>query len=178
DVTKKINLTGVTFDLNLDVTPDAYCEIIYDIKAGDIIRGRGNGRIKLQLDTKGEFNMFGPVVFTEAWYNFTLYDIINKEFEVVPGGSITWYGDPYQGQVKINATYNQLASFAPILNDPTLNTTPQIRRKYPVQVLLKLEGPMLSPSIDFDILDRDLPKSITTEDGRTIRLESEFQAFK
>lgn len=178
EVTKKVNLTGITFDLNLDVTPDAYCEIIFDIKSGDIIRGRGNGRIKLQLDTKGEFNMFGPVVFTEGGYNFTLYDIINKEFDISPGSSISWYGDPYQGQMKINATYNQLASYAPILNDPTLNTTPQIRRKYPAQVLLKLEGPMLSPSIDFDIIAKDLPKSITTEDGRTVRLESEFEAFK
>ena len=64
---KKINLTGLTFDLNLDVTPDAYCEIIFDLKSGDIIRGRGNGDLKLQIDTKGEFNMFGPVEFTEGW---------------------------------------------------------------------------------------------------------------
>jgi hypothetical protein len=87
---KKINITGITFDLNLNVTPDAYCEIIFDIKSGDIIRGRGNGRVKLQLDTKGEFNMFGPVTFTEGGYNFTLYDIINKEFTIEPGSSITW----------------------------------------------------------------------------------------
>ena len=176
-VNKKVSLTGVTFDLNLDVTPDAYCEIIFDKKAGDIIRGRGNGRIKLQLDTKGEFNMFGPVIFTGGGYNFTLYDLINKEFIISPGSSITWFGDPYQGLMKINATYNQLASYAPILDDPTLNTIPQIRRKYPVQVLLKLEGPMLSPQIDFDILAKDLPKTIT--DGtKTIRLEERFDAFK
>ncbi|HYI76447.1 MAG TPA: translocation/assembly module TamB domain-containing protein, partial [Chryseolinea sp.] len=107
---KKINLTGLTFDLNLDVTPDAYCEIIFDLKSGDIIRGRGNGDLKLQIDTKGEFNMFGPVEFTEGWYNFTLYDIINKEFEIQKGSRITWYGDPYQAVMQINATYNQLAS--------------------------------------------------------------------
>ena len=178
EIAKKVNLTGITFDLNLNVTPDAYCEIIFDIKAGDIIRGRGNGRIKLQLDTKGEFNMFGPVVFTEGAYNFTLYDIINKEFKVAPGSSITWYGDPYQGAMKINATYDQLASYAPILNDPSLSTVPQIRRKYPVKVLLKLEGPMLSPQIDFDILAKDLPKSIPVEGRPAVRLEDEFVAFK
>lgn len=178
EVTKKINLTGVAFDLNLNVTPDAYCEIIFDIKAGDIIRGRGNGRIKLQLDTKGEFNMFGPVVFTEGGYNFTMYDIINKEFTIKRGSSITWYGDPYQGSMKIDATYDQLASYAPILNDPTLSNVPQIRRKYPAQVLLKLDGPMLSPQIDFDILARDLPKSIPVEGRPPVRLEDEFEAFK
>ncbi len=177
NVNKKVSLTGVTFDLNLDVTPDAYCEIIFDKKAGDIIRGRGNGRIKLQLDTKGEFNMFGPVIFTEGGYNFTLYDLINKEFTISPGSSITWFGDPYQGLMKINATYNQLASYAPILDDPTLNSIPQIRRKYPAQVLLTLEGPMLSPQIDFDILAKDLPKTIT-DGAKTIRLEERFDAFK
>lgn len=176
---KKVNLTGITFDLNLDVTPDAYCEIIFDIKSGDIIHGRGNGRIKLQLDTKGEFNMFGPVVFTEGGYNFTLYDIINKEFKIEPGSRITWYGDPYEGNMRINASYNQLASYAPILNDPTLSTVPQIRRKYPVRVLLTLDGPMLSPQIDFDIFSKDLPKSIPVEGGRPpVRLEDEFEAFK
>ncbi|HEU5290339.1 MAG TPA: translocation/assembly module TamB domain-containing protein, partial [Cyclobacteriaceae bacterium] len=178
EIAKKVNLTGITFDLNLNVTPDAYCEIIFDIKAGDIIRGRGNGRVKLQLDTKGEFNMFGPVVFTEGGYNFTLYDIINKEFKIVPGGSITWYGDPYQGAMRINATYDQLASYSPILNDPSLSSVPQIRRKYPVKVLLKLDGPMLSPQIEFDILSKDLPKSIPVEGRPAVRLEDEFIAFK
>jgi hypothetical protein len=178
DVNKKVRLTGVTLDLNIDVNPNAYCEIIFDIKAGDIIHGRGNGKIKLQLDTKGEFNMFGPVVFTEGGYNFTLYNLINKEFSIQSGSSISWYGDPYQGLLKINASYNQLASLAPIFSDPTQSASPQLRRKYPVQVLLKLEGPMLSPQIDFDIVGKDLPKSVTLNDGSVVRLDDQFQAFK
>lgn len=183
-ITKKITLTGITFDLNLEVTPDAYCEIIIDIKSGDIIHGRGNGKIKLQLDTKGEFNMFGPVVFTEGGYNFTLYDIINKEFKIESGSSINWYGDPYQGQMRINASYNQLASFGPVISnqDAGVLSTPQIRRKYQSHVLMKLEGPMLSPQIEFDILAGDLPTSITANlsAGGTvnINLVDEFQAFK
>lgn len=183
-INKKITLTGITFDLNLEVTPDAYCEIIIDLKSGDIIHGRGNGKIKLQLDTKGEFNMFGPVAFTEGGYNFTLYDIISKEFKIESGSSITWYGDPYQGQLRINASYNQLASFAPILPyDQTILTSPQLRRKYQARVLMKLDGPMLSPQIDFDILAGDLPKSVQTTtpegtQGPTINLADEFQAFR
>lgn len=175
---RRVKLTGVTIDFNLDVTPDAYCEIIFDLKAGDIIRGRGNGKIKLQLDTKGEFNMFGPIEFTEGWYNFTLYDIINKEFQIRPGSSIAWYGDPYQGTMRIDASYNQLASLAPILNDPSLANVPQVKRKYPVQVLLKLDGPMLSPSINFDITSRDLPKSIPVENRGSVALDLEFTRFK
>jgi hypothetical protein len=176
----KVNLTGLTFDLNLDVTPDAYCEIIFDIKSGDIIRGRGNGDLRMQIDTKGEFNMFGPFEFTEGWYNFTLYDVINKEFEIKRGSTITWIGDPYEGVLNIDASYNQLASFMPII--PNLSeeqqNSPQLRRKYPAEVLLYLDGPMLTPELTFDINAYDLPKSILVQDGGTVNLDLQFAAFK
>lgn len=173
-----LDLTGIQLDFNLDVTPDALFEIIFDYKAGDIISGRGNGEIQLQLDTKGEFNMFGPFEFQQGRYNFTLYDIINKDFQIQNGSRITWFGDPYAATLDISASYNQLASFGPILTDQTLATLPQLRRKYPVLVLLEIDGPMLSPEIAFDIVTRDLPQSIVVEGRPPVRLDFEFQAFK
>lgn len=176
-ISTKLDLTGITLDFNLEVTPDAFCQIILDLKAGDIIYGRGNGEIQLQLDTKGEFNMFGPFEFTEGRYNFTLYDIINKEFEIKKGSRITWFGDPYLGNLDIHASYNQLASFGPIISNQNIATSPQLRRKYPVQVLLGLTGPMLTPEIALDIVTGDLPATITVN-GESVRLQFEFQAFK
>lgn len=172
-------ISGITMDLNLDITPDAYAEIIFDIKAGDIIRGYGNGDIKLQLDTKGEFNMFGLYEFERGNYNFTLYDIINKEFLINKGSRISWYGDPYTGVLNLSASYRQLATLAPILTDQTITSSPQIKRKYPVEVLLKLDGQMLSPQISFDLGAKDLPDNIIVE-GRAdpVRLNFEFNAFK
>lgn len=171
-------LTGVAIDLNLDITEDAYCEIIFDQKAGDIIRGRGNGDIRLQMDTKGEFNMFGGVTFEQGGYNFTLYNLINKEFEIQQGSRITWSGDPYQGQLSIKAAYNQLASLAPIIIDPENENDPVLRRKYPLKVMLMLDGAMLSPLINFDIVAKDLPQNVTLTSGDTKRLDFEFAAFK
>ncbi len=175
----KRELSGLTLDFNIDVTPDAYAEIIFDIKSGDIIRGRGRGDINLQIDTKGEFNMFGLLEFTEGAYNFTLYDIINKEFNIKPGSKISWFGDPYQGVLDITASYRQLASMGPILDDQTLINDPNIRRKYPVEVLLKLDGPMLSPNLNFDIDAKDLPDNVAVEGGKPpVRLKFTFNAFK
>jgi hypothetical protein len=176
-VSSKLDLTGITLDFNLDITPDAYCEIILDLKAGDIIKGRGTGELQLQLDTKGEFNMFGPFEFTEGYYNFTLYDLFNKDFDIKKGSRITWFGDPYTAQVDISATYDQQASFAPIILDPAISTSPQLRRKYPVQVLIELDGLMFSPQPTFDIVTRDLPQSIIVN-NQPVRLNFEFQAFK
>ncbi|MBL7852057.1 MAG: translocation/assembly module TamB [Cyclobacteriaceae bacterium] len=175
---KKRELSGITLDLNVDVTPDAYAEIIFDIKSGDIIRGRGRGDLRLQVDTKGEFNMFGRVDFTEGAYNFTLYDVINKEFQIKPGSNIAWYGDPYEAQMNITASYRQTTSMAPILQDQSVVSDPVIRRKYPVEVLLKLEGLMMTPQLNFDLSARDLPDNVLTADGKSVRLKFEFDAFK
>lgn len=178
-VTKKRELTGVSVDINLDITPAAYAEIIFDIKAGDIIRGRGNGDIRLQLDTKGEFNMFGGIQFTEGAYNFTLYDIINKEFTIKPGSRLLWYGDPYAGIMNITASYRQLASLAPIYDkEPDILSEAAIKRKYPIEVQLKLDGPMLTPTFAFDLVSPDLPTLITLSNGTQKRLSFDFAAFK
>jgi hypothetical protein len=176
---KKTELTGVTVDINLDITPDAYAEIIFDIKAGDIIRGRGNGDLRLQLDTKGEFNMFGGIEFTEGAYNFTLYDIINKEFTIRPGSRLLWYGDPYAGIMNITASYRQLASLAPIYDkEPDILNEAAIKRKYPIEVQLKLDGPMLSPTFAFDLVSAELPTLISLSNGQQKRLSFDFAAFK
>lgn len=178
-ISQKTELTGITVDINLDITPAAYAEIIFDIKAGDIIRGRGNGDLRLQLDTKGEFNMFGGIEFTEGAYNFTLYDIINKEFTIKPGSRLLWYGDPYAGIMNITASYRQLASLAPIYDkEPEIQTDPAIKRKYPIEVQLKLDGQMLSPSFAFDLVAADLPTTVNLASGPPKRLSFDFNAFK
>lgn len=176
--------TGVTMDLNLDITPDAYAEIIFDIRSGDIIRGYGKGDLKLQLDTKGEFNMFGDYEFERGNYNFTLYDIINKEFSINKGSRITWLGDPYGGILNINASYRQLVSFAPVISnqDPTVINSLQMRRKYPAEVQLKIDGSMTGFQINFDIVANDLPNTIpvvtTNNNTVAVTLNNDFKAFK
>jgi hypothetical protein len=171
--------TGITMDLNLDITPDAYTEIIFNAKSGDIIRGYGRGDIRLQLDTKGEFTMFGLYEFERGYYNFTLYDVINKEFTINKGSRISWTGDPYTGQLALNASYKQLASLSPILSlNEAQQNSPQMRRKYPVEVLLKLEGPMLGPQINFDIVANDLPNSVPMDGDAPVQLKMSFQQFK
>ena len=170
DVSESIDLRGLTMNFDLDITPDAYCELIFDIKSGDIIRGRGTGQINLQIDTQGEFNMFGDYILDQGGYNFTLYNIINKEFNLLPESKISWFGDPYQGILDMNATYSQITSLSPLV-DTTYQSIPAIRRGYPVDVDLMIDGPLLTPTIDFDIDIKDYPATITGLNGEPVYLE-------
>jgi hypothetical protein len=159
-----VNLTGIKLDFNFEITPDAYCEIIFDIKSGDIIRGNGNGKIKMQIDTEGDFTMFGDYVISKGAYNFTLLNAINKEFKIKEGSRISWSGDPYGGMLDINASYEQTASLLPIVRNLLSSTereTPpqQYTRRYPVTVLMKLTGDLMSPDIDLGVNFDDYPQS-------------------
>ncbi len=155
----KINLGGLNLDLNIEVTPDAYSEIVFDAKTGDIIRGRGNGQLQFLITREGDFEMFGDVAFTEGAYNFTLYNIINKEFQIQPGSSIAWLGDPYGGILDIKATYEQLASLSPLVLDESEKQKDEVRRKYSALVQLNLTGNLMSPNVGFDIDVLNYPQS-------------------
>ena len=160
----KTKFRGIKLDFDLDITPDAYTELIFDIKSGDIIRGRGNGKINLQINTDGDFLMFGDFVIASGGYNFTLKNIINKEFDLIEGSKISWFGDPYQGVMDITAEYHQLTSLLPLVTQTPsdeLLESQDARRKYPAIVVLDLEGPLLTPEIDFDIRIEDYPESIS-----------------
>ncbi len=174
----KVGLSGINLNLDLDVTPDAYCEIIFDLTAGDIIRGRGNGNFNLQIDTKGDFTMFGDYEIQEGAYNFTLYNIINKEFEIEPSSSISWRGDPYAAILDIQANYTQMASLLPILQrvtDEDVNSNPELNRRYPAKVLLDIQGNLLYPEIEFDIEVDDYPKNAVYNG---VSIETQMTAFK
>ncbi|MFK7952028.1 MAG: translocation/assembly module TamB domain-containing protein [Ekhidna sp.] len=153
-VVEEIKYRGLTLDFDIEVTPDAYCELIFDLKAGDIVRGRGRGNLKLTLDTDGEFDMFGPIELTDGAYNFTMASVISKEFDVVPGSTITWYGDPYNAILDLEATYLQRASFSDLSPSNDINAN-EASPSIPLLVVLYLDGGILSPEIDFELQLQD-----------------------
>ena len=173
---KQVNLSGINLDFDLDFTQDAYVEIIFDLKAGDIIRGRGEGQLNLQIDTQGDFNMFGEYNILEGGYNFTLYNIINKEFKILPTSKISWYGDPYEGIMDIQATYEQTADVSPLFADEQSDAT--VSQRYPAVVELDLKGNLLSPEIGFDIYLKD-DQRVDPELSRKIQeIKNDEQALK
>lgn len=177
DEVNKIQITGFSLDLNVEVTPDAYVEIIIDPKTGDIIRGRSEGQLRLQVNQQGNFEMNGEISITEGAYNFSLYNLITKEFKIVEPSTVTWFGNPYEGVMQINGVYEQNTSIAPILTDAGFGAvddngnTQGMNRRFPTKVLLNLEGPLLSPEINFDI-------DLSTINSQDFQITTAISAFK
>ncbi len=160
DTTQAI-LKGVLVDVNLNITPDAYMEIIFDKKAGDIIKGVGDGQIHLDINTRGDFFMTGQYSIHRGTYNFTLINLFDKRFNIQDNSTITWRGDPYKGELDIKAKYTQYASLKPIADTLLYDLTrSEFSRQYPVDVGLNLTGELLHPDVKFDLDIKQTPTSI------------------
>ena len=144
----QVNLKGIELNFNLDVTPDAEVQLIFDSKIGDIIKGRGTGNIKLGINTLGKFNMYGDYNIESGDYLFTLKNVINKRFEIERGSTIKWSGDPYDAYIDLIAVYRPRASLKPFFPE---DKTGIYNKRYPVDVKLLMTNKLMNPDIDFDI---------------------------
>lgn len=158
----EIDLSRIQMDFNFDITPDAYCEIQLDRQTGDIIKAYGQGRLGMKVDTKGDFSMTGNYEIQKGDYTFTFQNIINKRFQIQPNSRITWTGDPYGALLDVTAAYTQYTSLAPLVvtntNSALTRNTDQTRR-YPVNLLIKLNGDLGSPTISYDLDVKEYPAS-------------------
>lgn len=172
----EIDLSRIQMDFNFDITPDAYCEIQLDRQTGDIIKAYGQGRVAMKVDTKGDFTMTGNYEILKGDYTFTFQNIINKRFEIRPNSRITWTGDPYGALLDVTAAYTQYTSLAPLLvNQSTTTTSAEQTRRYPVDLVIKLNGELGSPSIGYDLDIKEYPSSSTYRQAVTA-FESRLQS--
>ena len=162
----KIKTAGVTMNFDLEVTPDAEIQLIFDQKVGDVLRTTGRGNLKLNINTNGEFKMYGDYVVEEGDYLFTLQNIINKRFYLEKGGTIKWSGIPYDADLDLSAVYKARAALSPFFTEvsvPTASTTTstttttglspndQYKKRVPIDLKLLMTGDLQSPEINFNI---------------------------
>lgn len=139
------NGTDVSLDINLEITPSSEARIVFNSELGDEITGRCKGHIHLDLHDLERLEMFGDLEIVEGDYAFNLKNIISKKFEAIPGGTIQWFGDPYNAHIDISTLYKTRASLRPILPEITDAS------KYNIELGLNLRGELMRPGILFDI---------------------------
>ena len=166
----QLDLSNLTMNLDLEVTPDAQVQLVFDQKTGDIMKGRGAGDIKMKLDNLSGFRMFGDFVIADGEYLFTLQNVINKKFNVSQGGRLSWSGDPYNAEIDITALYSVRTSLYDLMYPDTSDV---YRRRVLVDCTMKMKDKLLSPRIEFGV---DLPnsdESINTEVQNKIGIGNE-----
>ena len=156
--------SAYNIDLQGDITPDVALTVIMDPVGGDRIKATGNGHMRLTYNNQGELQTFGKYTLEKGTYNFTLQDVILKDFTIRDGSSISFQGDPYAAMLDLEAVYSLNANIRDLdesfANDPELNRT-----NVPVHALLRAKGVISQPDISFDL---EFP-SLTTDSYHKVK---------
>lgn len=141
------DLSGMLMNFNLSVTPDAQIQLVFDEKVGDIIKARGEGDLRMTINTLGDFEMVGEYAITKGDYLFTLQNIVNKRFDIKPGGTILWSGDPMNARIDLEAIYhvNKVSLYDLVLDEEYKDT------RVNVDCQLKLGNKLTNPELEFGI---------------------------
>jgi hypothetical protein len=162
----------VRINLNVDVNPDAGIELIMDPVSGDKIKGAGSGRLQIEYGTKSDLRMYGTFHILQGDYNFSLQQLIHKNFKIRDGSTVHFNGNPFDAIINIDATYNLTANIGDL--DQSL-LAESARTNIPVNCVLKLDGMLQNPAISFDIelpgsnkdMERMVKSYVNTEDMMT-----------
>ncbi|MEM7161553.1 MAG: translocation/assembly module TamB domain-containing protein [Bacteroidota bacterium] len=164
-----VDLSGVNLDMNLEITDDALVNLIFDEKIGDVMSGVGEGNVNIGIAPGNDLSIVGRYTVKEGDYLFTLRNTINKRFKVKPGGTITWYGDPYDAELNLEALYETRTSiYDLVLEDPE-----NWKRRVPVECEMALTNSLLNPSIGFNIRFPGLTSSVRSTVESRINTEAE-----
>ena len=123
-------------DLDINFNPNANLEVIFDSDSESKITGYGNGNLNFKINTLGNFNLFGNFEVEKGSYFYKTLGIVNREFTLNKGSRIVWNGDPYLGDININANYDIPGGANPAI----LIQNTSFNRKIPTTVNVDLEG--------------------------------------
>ncbi len=152
-------VTGFDITANFKVRNDAKVTIIIDPDTGDQLQVSGDGDFKYRMTPNGRMTLAGRYEISEGFYEFNLYDIVSRRFDLAKGGSVTWSGDPFDANLDVSAIYKVETSASAIMASQTsgadLATQEKYRQRLPFMVYLNIDGELLKPEISFKL---DLPE--------------------
>jgi len=136
-------ITGTEVDMNIQVNDNAEIQLFLPKDIGNI-KGTGFGDIQMSVNKQGEMSMYGDYRMNQGSLLFTLGNIINRDFTIENGSSISFQGSPYDADLDISAIYKVKASLEG-LSDQYAGVT------IPVNCIIKLKNNLSNPDISFSI---------------------------
>ncbi len=161
--TVTVDMAPIDIRLNaqMDITPDATIKVIMDPISGDYAMAQGRGNLQANFYNKGDFKLYGTYTLDHGIYKLSLQEVIRKDFQLQPGGSITFSGMPRDGDIDLQAVYTvNSASLKDLASNATF-TQNSVR----VNCLLNLTGKLASPNVHFDL---ELP-TVNEEERELVR---------
>ncbi|GJM30539.1 MAG: hypothetical protein DHS20C17_31740 [Cyclobacteriaceae bacterium] len=174
------SLPELSIESTLQLEKDALLEVVVDANSGDYIQVKGTADLKFEMDHTKNMELTGTYTMNEGFYQLSFYDLVKKRFLIKPESTVTWNGDPKNGDLDIVAFYTiKTSSLGLIGHEIGENEKGLYRRALPYEVGINirgnLENPQISFSLDLPVNDKANYPVLSNKLGRLLQPEYEAE---
>ncbi|MBN1989341.1 MAG: translocation/assembly module TamB [Bacteroidales bacterium] len=152
---QKKGYTGFDLSTIIEIDRQATLRLLLDPSSSDSLVVRGESALSFSIDRSGKMSLTGAYHLNDGSYLVSLESIVKRRFDIIPGSTIVWNGDPLDAEISINAKYAVKAAPYDLLAAQMTTLTDMessaYKQRYPFWVMLKLRGAILHPAIGFEI---------------------------
>ena len=148
--------TRILLAMNIDVDQHLLAQLVLGERNGDILQGRGDGSLRFTYDSQNEdIKLMGNYILQQGTMDFTVGNIIRRQFVISEGSSVSWSGNVEQPQLDVTAKYKVTASLKDLFGSE-ISQLATTRTSVPVNTCLTMRGTLDNPILQFGI---ELPNS-------------------
>ncbi|MCH6233130.1 translocation/assembly module TamB domain-containing protein [Cognataquiflexum rubidum] len=148
-------IKGYDVRANLKIDPKTIFNLIVDERTNDNLRIQGEADLNMLMNPNGDISLSGRYEVNNGHYEMNLFNLVNRRFELAPGSTVIWKGDPMDATLDLTAIYNIRTSAAELmqaqLSGTDKSTASQFRQVLPFMVYLNIDGELLKPEISFEL---------------------------
>ena len=148
---KEAEQSNLSVKLRVNANPDVEAFVEIDKASGNVLSGRGNGVIDLEI-ADDLFEINGDYTLTGGNYKFVAIGLVSRDFEIQDGSSVRFNGDIMESTLDIDALYKTKASLSTLIADTT-SVANRRTVECGINITEKISNPRLSFSIEIPDLD-------------------------
>lgn len=152
-------IKGVSLKAKISVDRNASFTLLVDPYAGDSLYVKGKADLIFSLNPNGDMGLSGSYVISDGSYKATLEGLVPKEFKIIKGSRIDWYGDIMDAKVDVTARYDtktKPTSLMSIGSGLTPSEAAAYSQPLNFYIYMMMKGDLLQPQISFKL---DMPES-------------------
>ncbi|MCP9200390.1 translocation/assembly module TamB domain-containing protein [Gramella sp. GC03-9] len=152
-------VSGYDISARINVKEGAEFNVILNEDTGDQFQVKGEGDLLFDMYPNGRISLTGVYEINDGFYRMSLYNLVERRFDIADGSRVSWSGDPFNAQLDVRAIYEVEASASALMASQISGVNQDLERQYrqelPFFVYLNVDGELTEPKLTFNL---DMPE--------------------
>ena len=150
------SLPEFTLKATLKIEDSASVRVITNAVSGDYFKVTGGAKLEMDYGRTGNAAMSGTYTIHSGMYRVSFYDLVKKNFQMVPGSNVKWSGSPETGEIDITAKHIVASNSIGLVGQEVGENEKAIyKHSLDYEVGISIRGTVEKPIVSFTL---DLPQ--------------------